>query len=74
MTEGIYTTSDSSCMSFEDLVFQLKTEVSCSHEKRNWSFDELTGGRDCFFDNECYLKAKEWFETYMILIRETNNI
>lgn len=70
MAKSIYSTNDSNCMNLEDLTFQQMTEMNWKPERINWSFDDFTGGRDCFSDNESYLKAKKWFGTYKTFVNK----
>lgn len=66
MLEIIFKTSDGSDMSYEDLVNYLNNLLRFFPEREDWNFDELTGGRNCFFTYEAYLKTKKWHEKYRV--------
>lgn len=70
MTKGVYFVSDGSVMCFDDLKDWMIYEVSNGIEKCHWNFDDFTGGRDCFSDNESYLKGKKWFDTYKAFVKK----
>lgn len=66
MEEVVIKISDGTSMNFETLVCYLRNVLLFFPERSEWSFDELTGGRDCFFSVEAYLKTKKWYEEYKI--------
>lgn len=62
MEELIYVTSDNSAMTRDDLMNWLKLFYKLHPEYSDWNFDEITGGKEYFFDLKEYNEIKEFFK------------
>lgn len=65
MDKAIYKSSDCSDMTKDDLISYLKTFKHYQQQYVHWSFDEITGGIEEFFNPADYFEIKCFYEKYL---------
>lgn len=65
MEDYIYSASDGSRMTTEDVIGWMKAFREINPKYSNWDFDQITGGASEFVSLSDYFELKDIFENYV---------